>query len=55
MFVFAARVSTKDVPPEFISMFDAANAEGLARIDDIVQQNPFDLYDMKEYYTLDLS
>jgi chorismate dehydratase len=54
-FVFAAWVSTRQLPAEFIESFDAANAMGLSHIDDIVKANPFDLYDLKKYYTLHLS
>jgi chorismate dehydratase len=54
-FVFAAWVSTRPLPPDFIEMFDKANAEGLKHIDEIVAANPFDLYDLKKYYTLHLS
>jgi len=54
-FVFAAWVSTKPLPEDFIIAFDAANAMGLTHIDEIVEQTPFDLYDLKKYYTLHLS
>lgn len=54
-FVFAAWVSTKQLPADFIEMFDAANALGLDHIDEIVAANPFDSYDLKKYYTLHLS
>jgi chorismate dehydratase len=54
-FVFAAWVSTRPLPPDFIEMFDQANAEGLKHIDEIVEANPYSLYDLKKYYTLHLS
>lgn len=54
-FVFAAWVSTRPLPEDFIEMFDAANAEGLKHIDEIVAENPFDLYDLQKYYRLHLS
>ncbi len=54
-FVFAAWVSTKPLPEEFIKVFDAANAMGLGHIDEIVADASFDLYDLKKYYTLHLS
>ncbi len=54
-FVFAAWVSTKPLPDDFIRAFDKANAMGLEHIDEIVAQTPFDLYDLKKYYTLHLS
>jgi chorismate dehydratase len=54
-FVFAAWVSTKALLEEFIQLFDDANALGLQHIDEIVAANPFQLYDLKKYYTLHLS
>lgn len=54
-FVFAAWVSTKPLPEAFIQAFDKANGIGLQHIDEIVRDNPFDLYDLKKYYTLHLS
>ncbi|HNR18299.1 MAG TPA: menaquinone biosynthesis protein, partial [Chitinophagaceae bacterium] len=54
-FVFAAWVSTKELPAEFIRLFDQANAMGLDHIDEIVDKNPFGLYDLRKYYTLHLS
>jgi chorismate dehydratase len=54
-FVFAAWVSLKKLPDDFISMFNEANAMGLERIDEIVMANPFALYDLRKYYTMHLS
>lgn len=54
-FVFAAWVSKKPLPADFIQLFNEANALGLQHIDDIVAATPFDLYDLKKYYTLHLS
>ena len=54
-FVFAAWISTRKLPEDFIAIFNAANAVGLQHIDEIVATNPFDLYDLKKYYTLHLS
>lgn len=54
-FVFAAWVSTTQLPDEFIEEFDKANALGLKHIDDIVLANPYHVYDLKKYYTLHLS
>ncbi|MEO6613237.1 MAG: menaquinone biosynthesis protein [Chitinophagaceae bacterium] len=54
-FVFAAWVSTKPLPEDFIKLFDAANAMGLGHIDEIVAEASFGLYDLKKYYTLHLS
>jgi chorismate dehydratase len=54
-FVFAAWVSTKKLPDEFITLFNEANRLGLQHIDEIIAQTPFDIYDLKKYYTLHLS
>jgi chorismate dehydratase len=54
-FVFAAWVSMQPLPDEFIQLFNAANETGLHHIDEIVAENPFDVYDLKKYYTLHLS
>lgn len=54
-FVFAAWISKRKLPDDFIKEFDEANASGLSHIDEIVAATPFDLYDLKKYYTLHLS
>ena len=54
-FVFAVWVSTKKLPDEFITLFNKANGLGLLHIDEIIAQTPFDIYDLKKYYTLHLS
>lgn len=54
-FVFAAWISTKPLPEDFIKAFDQANAEGLAHIDEIVSRERFDLFDLARYYKLHLS
>lgn len=54
-FVFAAWVSTRQLPEEFIRDFNTANAVGMSHIDEIVEANPFDLFDLKKYYKLHLS
>ena len=54
-FVFATWVSTKQLPDDFIQLFNKANALGLQHIDEIVKENPFDLYDLTKYYSFHLS
>jgi chorismate dehydratase len=54
-FVFAAWVSTRPLPEEFIKEFDEANQLGLSHIDEIVAQINFPLFDLKKYYRLHLS
>lgn len=50
-FVFAAWVSNKKLPVDFIASFNNATGEGLQHIDDIVKANSFPYYDLKTYYT----
>ncbi len=54
-FVFAAWVSMRALPDDFIEEFDRANAIGLKHIDEIVAATDSDLFDMKKYYNLHLS
>jgi chorismate dehydratase len=54
-FVFAAWISNKQLPEDFLAMFNKANAVGLQHIDEIVAESSFDLFDMKKYYKLHLS
>jgi len=54
-FVFAAWVSTKPLPEEFIKVFDDANSLGLLHIEDIVAAASYGLYDLNKYYKLHLS
>jgi chorismate dehydratase len=44
-----------ELPPGFVEQFNQANAFGLQHIDEIVNENPFDLFDLKKYYMLHLS
>lgn len=50
-FVFAAWVSNKPLPEDFIKLFNEANAIGLNHLDEIISTHPFSLYDLKKYYT----
>jgi chorismate dehydratase len=54
-FVFAAWVSNKRLPADFISLFNAANAFGIENIDKVIalEQNPAS--DLKSYYTRNIS
>lgn len=54
-FLFAAWVSNKSLPIEFIRAFNEANAIGLLNIDTVVAENPYDVYDLKTYYTENIS
>jgi chorismate dehydratase len=50
-FVFAAWVANKELPQAFIKQFDAANAQGLQYLDEVIAANPFPYYDLRTYYT----
>jgi chorismate dehydratase len=50
-FVFAAWVANKELPADFISGFNAANALGLQHLDEIIAENPFPYYDLHTYFT----
>ncbi len=54
-FVFAAWISTSPLDPEFVELFNQANGKGLQHIDEIVAATPFDLYDLKKYYSIHIS
>ncbi len=49
-FVFAAWIANKQLPEAFIARFDAANAEGLKHIDELVAEITFPWYDLNTYY-----
>lgn len=49
-FVFAAWVSNKDLPQDFLAEFNAANAIGLAHLDEIAEANSIPYYSLKTYY-----
>jgi chorismate dehydratase len=50
-FVFAAWVSNKELPKDFIAAFNAANTIGLKKLNEVIGQNPYPGFDMKAYYT----
>lgn len=50
-FVFAAWISNKELPADFLRAFNEANAAGLDHIDEVVRSNSFPYYDLKKYYT----
>lgn len=54
-FVFAAWVANKQLPQEFINEFNAANAFGLCRLDEVIKENPYDKYDLYTYYTKNIN
>lgn len=54
-FVFAAWVSNKELPEDFIDAFNKANEWGLTQIDKVVAENPSTQYDLMYYYTKNIS
>lgn len=54
-FVFAAWVSNKQLPHEFVKKFTEANNYGLEHIDEVIRENPVDYYDLEEYYKKNIS
>ena len=49
-FVFAAWISNKKLDENFIDEFNKANAFGLNRIEEVVKENPFPVFDLHTYY-----
>jgi chorismate dehydratase len=54
-FVFAAWVANKKLPEDFIKAFNEANKQGLQNIDAVVAENLSPYYDLKIYYTKNIS
>lgn len=54
-FVFAAWISTKKIPEDFIKEFDEANEYGLNHLDEVIAAIPEEIYDLKKYYSQNLS
>lgn len=50
-FVFAAWVSNKPLPIEFIQEFNNANSIGIHNIPAVVAENPYPVFDLTAYYT----
>lgn len=50
-FVFAAWIANKELPIEFKKAFNEANGIGLGKIDEVLSENNFPYFDLKEYYT----
>ncbi|RYY15932.1 MAG: hypothetical protein EOO04_27795 [Chitinophagaceae bacterium] len=49
-FVFAAWVSTRQLDKDFVSAFNEANRFGLTKIDEVVHQYDYDIFDLDLYY-----
>jgi chorismate dehydratase len=54
-FVFAAWISNKQLDKEFIQSFNDANKAGVQNIAEVIQETESDVYDMREYFTNNVS
>jgi chorismate dehydratase len=54
-FVYAAWISNKPLDPGFIGRWDEANRMGVSLIDEVVQDNPYSLFDLHDYFTRHLN
>jgi chorismate dehydratase len=54
-FVFATWVANKPIDAAFVKNFNAANKLGLDNIDEVVKEIDFPFYDIKKYYTENIS
>ena len=54
-FVFAAWISNKKLEADFIIAFNAATGAGMQVLNEIVEQNPYPLFDLKKYFTEHIS
>ncbi|CAN5413785.1 menaquinone biosynthesis protein [soil metagenome] len=50
-FVFAAWVSNKNLPSDFIEKFNKANEVGFQNMGKILENHPFTAFNLQEYYT----
>jgi chorismate dehydratase len=50
-FVFAAWISNKKLPNEFVTAFDEANAIGLQHLNGVIAENEFAAFNLEKYYT----
>ena len=54
-FVFAAWIANKPLPKSFMQEFNAANAVGFQHLDEVIATWPSPHYDLKTYYTQNIS
>ncbi len=54
-FVFAAWISNKKLPGDFIERFNEANKLGIENIDAVVKENHYDTYPLTDYFTHKIS
>lgn len=54
-FVFAVWVANKEIGSEFEEAFNLANGYGVSHIDEVLDENTYSFYDLKKYYTKNIS
>ena len=54
-FVFAAWISNKKLPSEFIEKFNNATREGFKHLKEVIEANPYPHYDLDVYYNKNIS
>ena len=54
-FVFAAWISNKILPQNFIQLFNQKNGEGIKNIEAVIKENKCNFYDLNVYYTNNIS
>ena len=54
-FVFAAWIANKELPPDFLELFNAKNAEGINNIEAVLQNVSCDFYNLRAYFTQNIS
>lgn len=53
-FVFATWIATQPLPESFILDFNQANGLGMQHLNEIIEKNYIDYYDLHQYYTKDI-
>jgi len=54
-FVFAAWIANKALPADFVRLFNEKNGEGVSNIDAVLKTTDCPYYDLKKYYTKNIS
>lgn len=54
-FVFAAWISNRPIDEAFIRVFDEACGVGIRRLEEVLAENPYPVYDLHTYYTRNIS
>lgn len=50
-FVFAAWIANKNLPEDFAARFNEANALGFLHLDEVLAENPYPIFNLRDYYT----